>query len=424
MKAVEFERRAYPFSILLALVLVTGICLAWSPGFWAVSAAQAGVLLLAIFWVSIEKQIHASPEWIVIALVSFWGVFQIASGQTISSWWTMRASTTWISAGISFFVASQVLRRRENREVFLSVVLWSGTALALIAILQMCVDPGRIFGMFPAQPGSVGTFLYKNQFAAMLEIVAPVALYRVISSPSTRYAGLAAYTVLFAAGVASVSRAGVILLVAELVVVLFIAFRLKMVNWRKSPGALVLVVVVLIAGAAIGGPQALWDHFQEKDTYGIRHNLLKATLQMAADRPWDGFGMGTFHVVYPAYARFDPGVFVNTAHSDWAEWAAEGGFPFAGLIAALLLMVSTRAVRSVWGIGVLAVALHSIVDYPAREPTIALTYFAIVGALTGSSEKPKSAGGQCTASCRTNRTGPPPRSVAFLRAVAAYTITR
>ncbi len=390
MKKDAFETRAYFFAIVLALVLVAGICLAWSPRFWAIFAAQAGVLLTAMFWVALEKQVHPSPEWIAVTLISFWGVAQIATGKTIAPWWTMRASTTWIAAGMSFFVASQVLRARKNREVFLSVILWASTILAMAAIVQVYLDPGHIFGIFAAQPGSVGTFLYKNQFAAMLELAAPIALYRVLSSPNSRYAGIAAYVVLFAAGVASVSRAGVILLTAELAVALFVAFRLRMLNRRKCLRGLALVVLALMAGAAMGGPQALWEHFQQEDPYGIRLDLLKATLHMANDRPWDGFGMGTFPLVYPSYALFDPGVFVNAAHSDWAEWAAEGGFPFAVLIAALMVMVSRRALRSVWGIGIIAVALHSIVDYPTREPTIALTCFAFSGALVGSVAKPGS----------------------------------
>jgi len=379
------DTRGHLFATLLSLGLVAGICLAWSPGFWAISAAQAGVLLVAMSWVAVEKNLHQSREWIIVALVSGWGVLQIAAGRTISPWWTMRSSTTWIAAGAGFFVASQVLRRRGSRETFLSIVLWSATVLALLAILQMYLDPGRVFGLFPAQPGSVGTFLYKNQFAAMLEIAAPIALYRMLFSPGERYAGVAAFTVLLAAGIASVSRAGVVILTAELAAALFVAVRLRILNRRNCLKIVALVVVVGGVGAAIGGPQALWDHFQEKDPYGVRHELLKATLSMASDRPWDGFGMGTFHLAYPAYARFDPGVFVNAAHNDWAEWASEGGFPFAILIASLLSMVGARAGKSVWGIGVLAVALHSLVDYPAREPAIALMWFAMIGALTARS---------------------------------------
>lgn len=364
-------------SIPLAVVLAAGMCLAWAAGFWAVFAAQAGVVLVAAAWVTAEKQIHPTGEWIAVALISSWGILQIAGGQTVSSWLTTRSSLTWISAGLSFVVASSVLGRRENRKLFLSIILWSSTLLASIALLRMYLDPGRIFWIFPAPEGSVGTFLYKNQFAAMLEIAAPIALYRALFSHQARYPGFAAFAILFAAGVASVSRAGVVLLAAELVLVLLFAFR-----WR----GLALAGLILALGTAIGGPQALWSHFQEKDPYGVRRDLLQSTLQMAADRPWFGFGMGTFPLAYPAYQRFDLGVFVNAAHSDWAEWSAEGGFPFAALIAALLLMTVKRAVRSVWGIGVLAVALHSLVDYPAREPTIVFLWFAILGALTAAAE--------------------------------------
>ena len=364
-------------AILLAAVLVAGMCLAWTPRFWAVFLAQAGILLAAMLWAATAKQIHPSPQLAVVALISFWGLLQIAAGQTISSWWTLRASLTWIAAGMSFLVASQALRKHGSREVFLSCLLWSSTALAFLAIVQTYVDPRHVFGIFPAQPGSVGTFLYKNQFAALLELALPVALYRSLSSRKTRYAGFAACAILLAAGVASVSRAGVILLAGELILALLLAFRLK---------GLVFAAAILALGALIGGPQALWEHFHEQEPYMVRHDLLRSTLQMAADRPWSGFGMGTFPLAYPAYARFDAGVFVNAAHCDWAEWSAEGGFPFSVMLLALLLMVGKRAMRSVWGIGVIAVALHSLVDYPAREPTIALTWFAMIGALTAATE--------------------------------------
>jgi len=394
MSASAGKKRAQVLSILLALVLVAGICLAWSPGYWAVFAAEAGILLVTVSWAILEKEIHPSREWVAVGLVSFWGVGQILTGRTISPWLTTRASLGWVTAGMSFLVASQVLRRRENRELFLSIVLWSSTVLALLAILQIYTDTGRVFWLFPAQPNAVGTFLYKNQFAALLEMAAPVALYRALagqgrSSQGVRYAGAAAFMVLFAAGVASVSRAGVMLLAAELVFALLFAIRSRRLNWRRCAGVLALAVVLLAAGAVLGGPQALWEHFQDQDPYGIRFDLLQTTLRMAADHPWSGFGMGTFSLAYPQYARFDLGVFVNAAHSDWAEWAVEGGFPWVVLIAGLVSMVSGRAIRSVWGIGLLAVALHSLIDYPSREPVIALTWFAMIGAVTADLRRPK-----------------------------------
>ena len=40
--------------------------------------------------------------------------------------------------------------------------------------------------------------------------------------------------------------------------------------------------------------------------------------------------MGTWPEAYPGYARFDDGSFVNQAHNDWVQWAAEGGLPASG----------------------------------------------------------------------------------------------
>jgi O-antigen ligase len=85
--------------------------------------------------------------------------------------------------------------------------------------------------------------------------------------------------------------------------------------------------------------------------------------------------------VYPAYARFDNGLAANHAHNDWAEWAVEGGLPFLVLIAMLAFWTVRPALDSLWGIGAPIVFVHSLVDYPLREPAIAALLFAIMGSL-------------------------------------------
>ena len=49
---------------------------------------------------------------------------------------------------------------------------------------------------------------------------------------------------------------------------------------------------------------------------------------MAISRPIAGHGIGSFPYVYPAFARFDNGYFVNHAHNDWLEAFADGGGGF------------------------------------------------------------------------------------------------
>jgi len=144
--------------------------------------------------------------------------------------------------------------------------------------------------------------------------------------------------------------------------------------------------VLSVALAAVVGLQVTIEKFSEPEPYRVRAELLRSSLAMAAERPLAGFGLGTWPIVYPAYARFDNGFTANHAHNDWAEWAAEGGVPFVALMGLLALWSVRPALDSLWGIGVLAVFLHSLVDYPLREPAVAAVFFAMMGALAARGE--------------------------------------
>ena len=94
-----------------------------------------------------------------------------------------------------------------------------------------------------------------------------------------------------------------------------------------------------------------------------------------------GVGLGTWPTAYPAYATFDLGVFANHAHCDWAEWAAEGGLPFLAATVALAGAAVFFSARRHWGIGVVAVFAHALVDYPLQNPALAALTFTLLGAL-------------------------------------------
>jgi O-antigen ligase len=110
---------------------------------------------------------------------------------------------------------------------------------------------------------------------------------------------------------------------------------------------------------------------------------------MVADRPITGFGLGTWPLVYPGYARFDDGSFVNQAHSDWAQWASEGGLPFFALLLVLAAAAARPAARSLWGLGIMTVFVHCLVDYPMQQrPALAAFFFAMLGmAMAGGSRR-------------------------------------
>jgi O-antigen ligase len=144
-----------------------------------------------------------------------------------------------------------------------------------------------------------------------------------------------------------------------------------------------LGAVVVLTGVV--GWETLWKRLQEPNPYSLRMDLVRSSLRMVRDRPLTGFGLGTWPEAYPGYARFDDGRFVNQAHSDWMQWAAEGGLPFLGLMLAIAGWSLRPAVRSLWGVGILSVWVHALLDYPMQQrPALATFFFALIGTLAAS----------------------------------------
>jgi O-antigen ligase len=124
-----------------------------------------------------------------------------------------------------------------------------------------------------------------------------------------------------------------------------------------------------------------WHRFQDPNPFAGRREILAHTVAMVHSRPWTGFRLGAFRTAYPAYASLDFGAVVQHAHNDWVEWAAEGGIPFAPLVLSIAIWSIPRAWRAVWGIGVLAVFVHRMVDFPLQNPLLELWLLVLLGAM-------------------------------------------
>jgi O-antigen ligase len=141
------------------------------------------------------------------------------------------------------------------------------------------------------------------------------------------------------------------------------------------------MAVLLAAFTAIVGPETVWARFWAPDPFAARREFAISSLHMIAAHPWTGVGLGAWPTVYPAYAIIDLGAFANQAHSDWLQWAAEGGIPLAVALASLFAWSLRPAFRSVWGLGVVAVFLHATVDYPFSRPALASWVIVILSML-------------------------------------------
>jgi len=364
--------------ILLLLALAAAATLAIGSAEPFVEWAYEGSVFLLAGWVALRRNPRFGPVLISAAVLALWGFGQLAVGATVYRYATLSGALRVAALGATALVASEVFRPRHARERMLQGFAWFGFVLSVISVVAYYTSPGKIFWFFASPyPDVWGPFLSRNNFAQLLELAFPVGLWLGCRAHRTKHGShyLWMSAAMLACGLVSASRAGAALLVLEAVLVFLLARppdRRRLIP-RFALGAIVL--------AALGGGEVLIGRLADSDPWRDRREIFQSSLAMIAARPWTGYGLGTFATVYPEFASFDPGAVIEHAHNDWLEWATEGGWPYAAAWMLLAMATLRPAFRSIWGMGVPAVFVHALVDYPFARFGVAAWLFILAGAL-------------------------------------------
>lgn len=338
----------------LAGTLWVSVLVMWVPFRWInPSLFQTAVLILLLgFGISLTFRpfrIRLSPVLILMALAIGWGLFQIAAGHTVSRWNTWMAVLNWLVNLSALFLALQVCSSQSVRQKFLDALLYFGFVLSVVSVVQYFSSNGKIFWFYQAYDGDLlGPFVNPDRYAAYIELLLPLAVLRAFAGGGTSWKFILMGAAMFASVITGASRAGALLITAEISVVLAVAWikgRLPQDKiWKVTAGAWVIAVIF----TSVVGWAVLWNRFQDPDPFRGRREILSSTLSMIKARPYLGFGLGNFQTAYPGYALVDFGLVVNHAHDDWAQWAAEGGIPFALLALGIALWSVPKAFQTVW----------------------------------------------------------------------------
>ena len=331
---------------------------------------------------------------------------------------------TWgtFRVGLASFAVFALASRMSARQVrwLQGVAVVAGAGMAL-AVLMQRLEPNP-FHVYER----TGIFVNENHFAVFSNLLLPVALamasrarFRAVqegrpSSPAGLY--LLAAVLMAAAVVLCRSRAGVAvmaLLVAAHVGLCRRIFRaypfvgIPVSPWLRGMGWL------SIAAAAGFAVRAFVREWRQVEIIGrewaFRSGILKDALAAWREHPVWGIGPGAFPVVFPYYqsAMFE-GKTILHAHCEPVQFLIE--FGVAGGILALagmaLALFARRGEpfaaaaeippfadleRRAFGFGLVACALHCLVDFPLRIPLIALLAAAWAGVWAGT--RPAKAGG-------------------------------
>ncbi len=286
----------------------------------------------------------------------------------------------WFAASMITLLATQLFSFPGEAARFRLYFIVFGTAVCVLDLLQQASSTDKYFWLIPSRYSSIfGPFAYWNNFAEFVELLFPITLWKGLGGhrPSIPYILIAAVQI--GAVVASGSRAGAVLVILELLALIALAYSRNRNKKLLLGAALAIALSLFFIYAA--GFETLIAKLQQNDLLAVRRNIDRSSLAMIREHPLAGWGLNTYVPVYRMFARYDDGTFVNRAHNDWLEWASDGGIFFSCAMLAVLIWSIRPAIRSGWGIGLIAFCIHALVDYPFARLGVCGWYFCLLGML-------------------------------------------
>jgi hypothetical protein len=181
--------------------------------------------------------------------------------------------------------------------------------LAFEAVLQLFSGDPRIYGLVQTEDYlPMGPLLNRDHYCVLIELILPFALWGGIRNRRHTWIYFTSAGMMYASVIASASRAGFVIATLEIVVLAVMGIRRKRMEEDPQAGRMTAAIAVLVAiGGGVVGWSAVLEWFQWKDLFAFRKEFLESTLRMIHDRPWLGFGLGSWSWVYPRYAIIEPG---------------------------------------------------------------------------------------------------------------------
>jgi len=316
-----------------------------------------------------------------------------------------------------FFAMTVLLHQRTSRiKTTLMVIVLCGTAQALYG--SFMVLSGLEYSFFMEKEYyrgvATGTFVNRNHLAGFLEMSLACGIGLLVSSLGSK--GSSSWRARARAGLDAVlgpkMRLRVFLAFMVIALVLtrsrmgnsafFLALPicgfLYMVMERKiNWGAIILFASLMLVDFLIVGQwfgfdelaQRLEGSSTEKES---RDEVVRDSLVLLEDNAIAGTGLGTYYTAYPPYQQEDVRGYYDHAHNDYLQFAIElGGVGFIPL--ALLVLASAwmalsamfkrqnrlaKGVAFASSMGILALMIHSAVDFNLQMPANALLFIFVL----------------------------------------------
>ncbi|MEJ0090459.1 MAG: O-antigen ligase family protein [Limisphaerales bacterium] len=402
--------------ILIFAPLAFGAVDAWA--FLVVQALTIGVMLMWALrlWISPRPQILWPPLcWVVLAFT----IYAVARYLTADIEYVARQEMIQVLMYAFLFLAIvNNLYRQEYSQAISFTLVFVAMGISAYAVFQFFTHSDRVWNLVAMYPGrGTGTYISPNNLVCFLEMILPLTVAYLLAGrvqPVTRILlGYSALIIL--AGIAvTFSRGGwVACMVATLALIGVLIF-----NRHHRLPALLLLVVLLGGGGVFFAKylthtasyvqrvgRVLNEESAMAENLDLRRDLWVAAGQMWRDNFWCGAGPAHFNYVFPQYRPGRIQMQPDRAHNDYlnllADWGTVGGIIALGgmTVFCVGLWQTRKNVRRAENqfkggysnrhafflgasAGLLALAVHSVVDFNLHIPANALVGVTLLALLS------------------------------------------
>ena len=325
---------------------------------------------------------------------------------------------------LGLMLAGTLLFRHASTEgrlrTLINVVIGVTVASAIFGILRQTTQHKLGFGL-PLLPlnGGYGQFINKNHFAFLMEMGFGLTLGMILGGSRREQAPIyfAALLPVWTALVLSGSRGALVAMLAQVITAILLLSAVVRIHHstgspsrilriaRSLPARLVLLMV-LICGVALGtlwlgGDQLATKIEASRIEFGSdktesregvsRNEIWRVTLRMFAAHPMLGVGMGAYWAAVPVFHDASGTMTPQEAHNDYLELLASGGVVGAAIGIWFAIVVLRRTRQNLHSpnrfrraacfgatIGILGVAVHSLVDFGLHMIVNAFVFTTLV----------------------------------------------
>jgi O-antigen ligase len=380
--------------------------------FVAIEALTVAVLLLWAlrFWINNRLRVLWPPAcWAVLAFT----VYTIVRYFNSEIEYVARGELIHVLVYASlFFAIVNNAHRQDATQVIVCGLVCLAMAISGFALYQYLSGSTRVWHLYNTYPHrGTGTYINPNHLGGFLEMVLPLALAFTLVSRFKAvpriFLGYAALVML--AGIAVTNSRGSWLSAGGTVVLFFALMALNRVHRLPALALLILIVggcVLLLPRSRIihNRAQVVVNGKLDDDK---RFDLWRSALSVWHENIWWGGGPAQYNDRFRIYRPRDIQAQPDHAHNDYLDALADYGIVGASIIAAALALVfagvvaTWRKVRPaardigqkigsnkyafIFGatLGLLAIMLHSVVDFNLHVPANAILAVALMALLTG-----------------------------------------